>query len=161
MVNDYSFIDNDPRTISRLASRLWERDHSLWKGQRTQIQNSLGWIDGANTSLSSLDCLLDIVASTGENISSTVLIGMGGSSLGARALIDSSNLNDGIPIYFADSTNSSQIRSLTQLIAPDRSLFIVSSKSGSTQETITLFRHFHRHVRNDIAIEAGGSRFRL
>ena len=159
MVHDYSFIDDDPRTISRLANGLWERDHSLWKGPRAQIQNSLGWIDGANTSLSSLDCLLNVVASTSENISSVVLIGMGGSSLGARALIDSTNLNNRIPIYFADSTNSSQIRSLTQLVAPGKSLFIVSSKSGSTQETITLFRHFHKHVRNDISIEAGGSRF--
>jgi len=159
VVHDYSFIDDDPRTISCLANGLWERDHSLWKGPRAQIQNSLGWIDGANTSLSSLDCLLDVVASTSENISSVVLIGMGGSSLGARALIDSTNLNNRIPIYFADSTNSSQIRSLTQLVAPGKSLFIVSSKSGSTQETITLFRHFHKHVRNDIAIEAGGSRF--
>ena len=159
MVHDYSFIDDDPRAISRLANGLWERDHSLWKGPRAQVQNSLGWIDGANTSLSSLDCLLDVVASTSENISSVVLIGMGGSSLGARALIDSSNLNNRIPIYFADSTNSSQIRSLTRLVAPGKSLFIVSSKSGSTQETITLFRHFQKHVRNDIAIEAGGSRF--
>ena len=159
MVHDYSFLEDDPGTILRLANGLWKRDHSLWKGPRAQIQNSLGWIDVPNTSLSSLDCLLDVVTSTRENISNTVLIGMGGSSLGARALIDSSNLNDRIPIYFADSTNSSQIRSLTQLVAPGKSLFIVSSKSGSTQETITLFKHFQNHVRNDVAIEAGGSKF--
>ena len=159
MLHDYSFIDDDPRAITRLANGLWESDHSMWKGTPAQIRNSLGWIDGASTSLSSLDCLLDVAASTSQNISRIVLIGMGGSSLGARALIDSSNLSNQIPTYFADSTNSSQIRFLTQLVSSGKSLFIVSSKSGSTQETISLFRYFHRHVRNDIAIEAGGSRF--
>ena len=159
MLHDYSFIDDDPRAITRLANGLWERDHSMWKGTPAQIRNSLGWIDGASTSLSSLDCLLDVAASTSQNISRVVLIGMGGSSLGARALIDSSNLSNQIPTYFADSTNSSQIRFLTQLVSSGKSLFIVSSKSGSTQETISLFRHFHRHVRNDIAVEADGSKF--
>ena len=159
MLHDYSFIDDDPRAITRLANGLWERDHSMWKGTPAQIRNSLGWIDGASTSLSSLDCLLDVAASTSQNISRIVLIGMGGSSLGARALIDSSNLSNQIPTYFADSTNSSQIRFLTQLVSSGKSLFIVSSKSGSTQETISLFRYFHRHVRNDIAVEADGSKF--
>ena len=159
MLHDYSFIDDDPRAITRLANGLWESDHSMWKGTPAQIRNSLGWIDGASTSLSSLDCLLDVAASTSQNISRIVLIGMGGGSLGARALIDSSNLSNQIPTYFADSTNSSQIRFLTQLVSSGKSLFIVSSKSGSTQETISLFRYFHRHVRNDIAVEADGSKF--
>ena len=159
MLHDYSFIDDDPRAITRLANGLWESDHSMWKGTPAQIRNSLGWIDGASTSLSSLDCLLDVAASTSQNISRIVLIGMGGGSLGARALIDSSNLSNQIPTYFADSTNSSQIRFLTQLVSSGKSLFIVSSKSGSTQETISLFRYFHSQVRNDIAVEADGSKF--
>jgi glucose-6-phosphate isomerase len=71
------------------------------------------------------------------------LLGMGGSSLSAEVLRDVPLArHDRMKLVLLDTTDERTIRHATDALAPDRTLFIVASKSGSTLEVKALERHF-------------------
>ena len=159
-----------------IPTRIWRRDHTLWSDDPTEITNRLGWLDAPQTMLPHLDDLEDFAREIrADGITRAVLLGMGGSSLAPEVLsqcldysIDGASLVDDHhrpypKLTVLDSTIPARIRTVTDSIDPARTLFIVSSKSGTTIEPNALYRHFRRIV-EDAAKEAGepdraGSRF--
>ena len=77
--------------------------------------------------------------STGEAITDIVNIGIGGSDFGSRLLCDA--LGDLAParlrVHFVSGVDGLQIARLCRALDPRRALFVVSSKSFSTVETLT------------------------
>tara|TARA_E500000178_G_C16947425_1_gene719521 strand:+ start:149 stop:1426 length:1278 start_codon:yes stop_codon:yes gene_type:complete len=76
-----------------------------------------------------------------ENFDDVIVLGTGGSSLGGKAinqLADSSNIN-GPNLHFIDSIDPRTFVSLLNKIIPEKTGFIVISKSGQTTETIAQF----------------------
>ncbi len=125
-------------------TRIWEHDGSVWKNHNiimNQIRNRLGWLDVFTTI--DRERLKALQAGAGQ-WSHVVLIGMGGSSLAPEVFSRTFGLQPGFPhLYVLDNTSPTSIKAIEQSIVLDKTLFIVSSKSGSTTETLSFFQYFY------------------
>jgi transaldolase/glucose-6-phosphate isomerase len=124
------------------ARRIWAGDASLWTGG--DEASWLGWLQagqGQAIDLPALTALQNEVKNAG--FTHAVLLGMGGSSLGPEVLAQTFGARPGMPeLLILDSTDPAQIRRIEAQIDPAKTLFIVSSKSGSTLEPDILHRYF-------------------
>ena len=140
---------------------IWRRDHTVWKPDPGEIANRLGWLDVSaemRASVSTLGRFADEVRA--EGFERVVLLGMGGSSLGPEALARIFGSADGYPeLSVLDSVLPSEVRTVTDAIDPARTLFLVSSKSGTTVETSALYGHFRREVEASVGAENAGRHF--
>ncbi|MCB9450905.1 MAG: bifunctional transaldolase/phosoglucose isomerase [Anaerolineaceae bacterium] len=128
------------------AGRIWGHDGSFWKDHSvtvTKIENRLGWLDvGKTIDRDRLKALQDSVKDS--DISHVVLLGMGGSSLAPEVLYQTFGRQPGFPEFLMlDSTNPASVLAVEDAIDPQHALFLVSSKSGGTIETLSFFRHFY------------------
>jgi transaldolase/glucose-6-phosphate isomerase len=130
------------RSSSGDVRRLWAKDKSLWTDQ--DENKWLGWLDIADregADKQTYDAFQNWVKENG--FSDAVLLGMGGSSLGAEVLNQVFGSRDGWPkLHVLDSTDPGQIRSVESAIDISRTCFIVSSKSGTTLEPNILMDYF-------------------
>ena len=125
--------------------RLWDHDATLWKDHPSvvaKISERLGWLDVLKTiDRERLKAIQDS-ARSGE-FDTVVLLGMGGSSLAPEVLSKTFGAQQGYPtLVMLDTTDPTQIKQTEQSLDLKRSLFIVSSKSGGTIETSSLFEYF-------------------
>jgi transaldolase/glucose-6-phosphate isomerase len=141
------------------VSRLWARDATLWTG--ADESRWLGWLDVAGrqrASLAEFEALRRWVAA--EGLEQVVLLGMGGSSLCAEVLRMTFGRVVGAPdFHVLDSTAPAQVRACGDGVDLARTLFIVSSKSGTTLESAIFYEHFRARVEAAVGREAAGSRF--
>ena len=144
-----------------IVGRMWRRDHTVWKHGPDEIANRLGWLDVSSemrASASTLRRFADQVRDDG--FERVVLLGMGGSSLGPEALARTFGSADGFPeLSVLDSVLPSEVRAASSAIDPARTLFLVSSKSGTTVETCALYSHFRRDVEALEGAENAGRHF--
>lgn len=125
--------------------RLWSKDGSLWKNSGpiiAQIQQRLGWLDVRETiDIERLKRLQADVRAAG--FTQVVLLGMGGSSLAPDVMYKTFGQQPGYPpLIMLDSTDPTHVRDVENAIDLPKTLFIVSSKSGNTVETLAFFRYF-------------------
>jgi transaldolase/glucose-6-phosphate isomerase len=145
--------DLEPRITARVARaheedvarRIWRRDDTLWgPAGQAEVANRLGWLtvtDAMEDQLEDLQAFADEVRD--EGTTDVVLLGMGGSSLAPEVLRRSFGDRDGWPrLHVLDSTDAGAIRTVQAAIDLDHALFLVSTKSGGTIETLSLFEHF-------------------
>jgi transaldolase/glucose-6-phosphate isomerase len=138
----------DTPTASTIATRIWHRDPDLWKpgdsAHAAIINNRLGWLDviGAmREQLPALEALATEVREAGWR--DCVLLGMGGSSLCPEVLRSSFGSAQGQPaLHVLDTTDPLAITRVTGAIDPKATGYIVSSKSGTTLETLSHLAHF-------------------
>ena len=128
------------------VERLWSGDASLWTG--VDEDRWLGWLQIASDQLRDLQPLRALQQETaGGTFDHAVLLGMGGSSLCPEVLRLSFGRVVGAPeLHVLDSTDPAQVRSVEDQINLDRTLFIVSSKSGTTLEPNIFQRYFFDRV---------------
>jgi transaldolase/glucose-6-phosphate isomerase len=129
----------------RVAERIWRRDPSLWGGPGVpEIENRLGWLTVADTMLEHASELKKFAQEVKtEGFTDCVLLGMGGSSLGPEVIRRSfGEQPDGLRLQVLDSTHPDVVRSVQESVDIEKTLFIVSSKSGGTIETLSHYRHF-------------------
>ena len=148
----------ESQELNDIVSRIWDRDYTLWSDNPTEINDRLGWLDVADKmkrEVAALNCFARQVRD--EGIQHIALLGMGGSSLGAEVLKQCLGVREGWPeLVVLDSTLPSQIRRVMDSINLDRSLFVVSSKSGTTTEPELLYKLFREKLRK---LGYGGERF--
>jgi transaldolase/glucose-6-phosphate isomerase len=122
--------------------RLWAGDDTLWT--RTDEAHWLGWltiVDAQLNDAAHLDAFAADVRAAG--FSDVLLLGMGGSSLGPEVLAQTFGSKPGFPrLQIVDSTDPAQLRRIAAGVDLRRTLFIVSSKSGSTLEPNILKQYF-------------------
>ncbi|WP_088348645.1 MULTISPECIES: bifunctional transaldolase/phosoglucose isomerase [Rhodomicrobium] len=139
--------------------RLWAGDASLWTG--ADEAKWLGWltiVDEQRKEIGALKRLAEYVRQ--QDFSHVVLLGMGGSSLGAEVFARTFGRQNGWPeLLVLDSTDPAQIRTIESRIDPARTLFIVSSKSGSTLEPNILKQYFFESVKRAVGADKAGARF--
>ena len=144
-----------------VVARAWQRDHTLWKPDPTEITNRLGWLtvaDEMQGNLPALEAFFQEVQGAGFRY--VVLLGMGGSSLGAEVLRCSLPPREGAPrLSVLDSTVPGWVHSVEQSVDLKSTLFLVSSKSGGTVETLSLYRYFRARVEEEAGAEEAGSHF--
>jgi len=140
--------------------RMWEHDASLWKSDADAdkiIKNALGWLrvpEFVQSHVSEIKTFVDGVVEDGfEHV---LVMGMGGSSLCVEVLNQTHEPVAGFPnLHVLDSTVPATIRRIEGLINPAKTLFIVSSKSGSTTEPSVFYAYFFDKVRQIKGDKAG------
>lgn len=139
--------------------RLWARDASLWTG--TDEGQWLGWLGIANDQLADLDRLQRIAElAKSSGFEHALLLGMGGSSLGPDVLRATFGRQPGYPeLHILDSTDPAQVRAIERAIDVERTLFIVSSKSGGTLEPNVFKDYFFERVQARVGHREAGRRF--
>ena len=126
--------------------RLWAGDKTLWTG--TDEDKWVGWLRIVEQELADIDRLQDFAATIKKRgFHDLVLLGMGGSSLGPEVLGETFGLQSGWPrFHMLDSTDPAQIRAVERAVDLGKTLFIVSSKSGSTLEPNIFMDYFFERV---------------
>lgn len=141
------------------ARRLWQRDAALWTGSDEAIW--LGWLgitEQQIAKLADLQRLADEVKQ--EGFSSILLLGMGGSSLCPEVWERTFGHIPGFPqLHVLDSTDPAQVKAFENKVDLAKTLFIVSSKSGSTLEPNIFKQYFFERVKQTVGAEKAGSRF--
>jgi transaldolase/glucose-6-phosphate isomerase len=127
--------------------RLWDGDASLWT--ETDEAHWLGWLTIVDQQLKGIGHLDAFAADVRRgDFSDALLLGMGGSSLCAEVLAESFGSKPGFPrLRIVDSTDPAQLRRIADSVDLRRTLFIVSSKSGSTLEPNIYKQYFYDRVR--------------
>jgi transaldolase/glucose-6-phosphate isomerase len=122
--------------------QLWAGDTSLWAG--TDEDKWLGWLDIVGEELADVGRLQSFAGQVKQRgFTDVALLGMGGSSLGPEVLAETFGQPSGWPrFHMLDSTDPAQIKALEQAVDLGKTLFIVSSKSGSTLEPNIFMAYF-------------------
>ena len=135
-----------------VAERIWARDESLWGGPGVpEIADRLGWLTISEKMLEHASELREFAESAkADGLEHAVLLGMGGSSLGPEVIRRSyGEVPGGMSLHVLDSTDPGAIRDVERQIDLDKTLFIVSSKSGGTIETLSHMRYFYERTGGD------------
>ena len=151
-----SLANKIPQAVDALddkqySKRIVEKDPTLWTASasaHTEIANWLGWIAAPTNGkllVAEINQFTRVCMDAGYK--KALLIGMGGSSLAPEVLsltlgsLDKSNPN-GLELMIIDSTDPLQLKAALKWVEIPKTLFIVSSKSGSTAEISALFEIF-------------------
>lgn len=144
-----------------LVARIWKRDYTVWKPDPREVTNRLGWLDSANTMSANVSMLKSFASDVHEaGFRHVVLLGMGGSSLGAAILghiFGNSSLYPRLIVL--DSTLPESIQATVDSIDPALTLFLVSSKSGTTTEPLILYAFFRNLLEKELGKGKAGRHF--
>ena len=150
-------------TDERVAQRVWQRDPTLWGGDKDtpELSDRLGWLTIAEPMLEHAGDLREFADTAREDgLTDVVLLGMGGSSLAPEVFRRSFGERDGgMRLHVLDSTDAAAIRATEEAVDLAKTLFLVSSKSGGTIETLSQFRYFHARVLDEVGEDGAGSHF--
>jgi transaldolase / glucose-6-phosphate isomerase len=139
--------------------RLWAADAALW----TEADEArwLGWLTVVDEELKAAPHLDAFAAEvTRAGFTDALLLGMGGSSLGPEVLAQSFGAQPGFPrLQIVDSTDPAQIRRIESSVDLKRTLFVVSSKSGSTLEPNILKAYFFARAKAALGEAAAARHF--
>ncbi len=121
---------------------IWSRDHTIWKDDPTEIANRLGWLDAPERFHEEMRDLVEFgrKARAGGDVAHIVVCGMGGSVF-ACEMFDRV-LGGGIPLTVLDTTHPDAITAVRDALDLEHTLFVVSSKSGTTVETRSHLEYF-------------------
>jgi glucose-6-phosphate isomerase len=123
--------------VTSLVDRIWAYDASVWTG--ADEDRWLGWLDVATRVRPHLGELRSFAETASERFDHSVLLGMGGSSLAPEVLRRAFGVDS---FHVLDTTHPAAIRRLERDLDLERTLFLVSSKSGSTIETRSQLEYF-------------------
>jgi len=141
------------------VARLWKKDASLWTG--ADEGNWLGWLSIVEEQLAHIDELQQFSEEIRKaRFKHILLLGMGGSSLCPEVLRMTFGTIKGHPeLHVLDSTDPEQIQAVEDQIDLKSTLFIVSSKSGTTLEPNIYKQYFFERVKEKLGEKEAGNRF--
>ena len=138
--------------------RLWRKDPGVWTG--ADEARWLGWLDlaGAEVPADALTRFAD--GARADGFTDVLLLGMGGSSLGAEVIGRVLGPSEGAPrLRVLDTTDPVQIERVASRLDLSRTLCIVSSKSGTTLEPALLAECFLDRMRQAVGSGRAGAHF--
>ncbi|MGI8586581.1 MAG: bifunctional transaldolase/phosoglucose isomerase [Chloroflexia bacterium] len=143
------------------GQHLWNKDGAWWspdKDVQAKIVDRLGWLNVVDTMLADADNLRAFAEEVKQaGFKNVLLMGMGGSSLAPDLFSMEFETSDGFPeLYVLDSTDPSVVHLCRQELDPAKTLYIVSSKSGTTTEPNAFMDYFYEQVR-EVKGQAGES----
>ena len=144
-----------------IVRRIWERDWTVWKPVDREISNRLGWLSSPAAAGETLSDLEAFAASVrGVGLARAVVLGMGGSSLAPEVyarLFGTEALS--LELEVLDTTEPAAVAAAGARFDPRKTLFVVSSKSGTTAEVLALLAYFYDRTRRELGTGHAGSRF--
>ncbi len=133
-----------------ISPRLWRKDLTLWVRKRvSEAEGRLGWLGLPQEMEGKLERLEEFSSRVRERgIKGVIVLGMGGASLAPEVFSKVFGKAEGYPeLLIFDSTHPQAVLSLEKNLDLSQTLFIISSKSGTTLETLSLFRYFWEKAR--------------
>jgi glucose-6-phosphate isomerase len=141
-----------------VAQRIWRKDDTLWgPAGQPEVANRLGWLTLSETMLEQAGDLHAFAEQCqADGLTDAALLGMGGSSLGPEVIRRTfGEIEGAMRLHVLDSTDPGAVLALERQLDLDKTLFIVSSKSGGTIETLSHFRYFHAKCKEQVGDDAG------
>ncbi len=139
---------------------MWSGDASLWKAEavpRKQIEGSLGWLTVADRIAPTIADLVAFAEEIRAECDRVLVLGVGASALAARALAPAGGALEGWPrLEVLDTTEPSAVEAAAARGDPSRTLFVVSSRSGTALDPTILFDYFFDFARRELGDVAGG-----
>jgi transaldolase/glucose-6-phosphate isomerase len=142
---------------SRAGERVWRLDPTLWPtAPASDVAQRLGWLGLPDLMLHQLPALLEFAETARtEGVRHVVVLGMGGSSLAPDVVRAMFGHRSGYPeLLVLDSTHPQAVAAVRRAVDPKRTLFLVSSKSGTTTEPLS-FYHYFRHELESLGVPPG------
>ena len=149
-------------TVNRVIPRIWAHDYTLWKPEPTEISDRLGWLHIAEVmkeNIGRMEVLAEAIRVSGYT--NPLLLGMGGSSLASELFCDvfcEYNVEYS-ELVVLDSTDPGAVLACAEDPNLKHELFIVSTKSGGTVETLSLFKFFYNRIADTVGIDHAGEHF--
>ena len=134
-----------------IVSRIYQKDPFVWtenEAEHFEIQHRLGWLDAPIKSMALVPEIEQLLKDCqNEGFTNVLVLGMGGSSLAPEVFSRIFGSREqfgkaGLELSILDSTHPNQIRSSAKSNPLGKTIFVVSSKSGTTSETMSLFDYF-------------------
>lgn len=144
-----------------VVNRIWKKDHTLWSDDPNEIINRLAWLNSPAATKSSIKEITDFVeAVKKDGFTHALLLGMGGSSLAPEVFRLTFGVEEGfIDLSVLDSTDPGAVKHYADTLNPEKTLYIVSTKSGGTVETFSFMKFFYNYVSEKVGKEKAGHHF--
>lgn len=145
----------------KIIERLWKHDHTIWKPDPDEIVNRLGWLELPSSMRSHLGRIDEFVRKVrGDGYQAALLLGMGGSSLAPEVFRKVFGVAKGfLDLSVLDSTHPQAVRDHLERTDFRRTLFLVSTKSGGTVETLSLMKFFYNRALRELGESNAGDHF--
>ena len=149
----------DDWDTQRKVARLWARDTSLWTSK--DEDKWLGWLNIIDDQRKTIRRFTNFAAEVKDSgFTHILLLGMGGSSLCPEVLRKSFGRADGFPeLHVLDSTDPQQVKAFENKIDIAKTLFFVSSKSGTTLEPNIFKQYFFARTKEVVGEGNAGNHF--
>ncbi|MFQ5649977.1 MAG: glucose-6-phosphate isomerase [bacterium] len=166
LTNLAPFQDRLDAALAQLASgkiieRIWQHSHSVWSPDPTEIANRLGWLHSPEAMPEHCHEIQEFVEQVkAAGYCRALLLGMGGSSLAPEVFRFTFGVQDGfLDLAVLDSTDPGAVLAQAEALDPDSTLFLVSTKSGGTIETLSFFKYFYTLTAEAVGHERAGAHF--
>ena len=145
----------------RIIQRIWEHDHTVWKPEPTEITNRLGWLHSPESMRDSINEITSFTQQVmSEGFTHALLLGMGGSSLAPEVFRSIFGVKAGfLDLAVLDSTTPGAVLAAARMFNPEKTLFIASTKSGGTVETLSFLKYFYNATLKKVGNDGIGKHF--
>jgi glucose-6-phosphate isomerase len=139
----------------RIVERIWQKDFTVWGDSSEEISNRLGWLDCIEVTKKSFNEINSFVKEVrNEGFTDALLMGMGGSSLAPEVFrLTFGVKEDYLDLHVLDSTHPEAIVEYEKTLDPKKTVYIVSTKSGGTVETMSFMKYFFTSVSKKLGKE--------
>ena len=146
---------------NRIMARIWKKDHTVWKKDPKEISNRLGWLHSPKDMVRKLGAINEMVkAVRADGYTHALLLGMGGSSLAPEVFRKTFGVKEGyLDLEVLDSTDPGAVLAYAERFDVNKTLFIVSTKSGGTVETFSFMKYFYNIAAETLGTEGAGRHF--
>jgi glucose-6-phosphate isomerase len=165
-IKDKKLNETIAQTLSKLSEekiveRIWNKDYTVWDENPDEISNRLGWLDSVEATSKAISEIKEFVQSViNEGFTQALLMGMGGSSLAPEVFRLTFGVKDAyLDLAVIDSTHPEVVKEFNDKLEFEKTLFIVSTKSGGTVETISLMKYFYNNTLKEIGKDNVGKHF--
>ncbi len=145
----------------KIVKRVWEHDHTVWKPEPDEITNRLGWLKIPEVMAGKIAELEELAAAVrADGYRNALLLGMGGSSLAPEVFREIYGVQKGfLDLHVLDSTDPGVVLDYARKLDPAETLYVVSTKSGSTVETLSFMKYFYNQALHKLGADAVGAHF--
>jgi len=146
---------------NKIIPHIWAHDHTVWKPETKEITNRLGWLHSPELMGESVERITAFVEEVRESgYTHALLLGMGGSSLAPEVFRKTFGVKEGyLDLAVLDSTDPGSVLVHAEGLDPQRTLIIVSTKSGTTVETLSFFKFFYNWMSDSVGKNSAGEHF--
>ena len=160
------FFNQFEETVNKISKdsiveKIWAKDYKLWSDKPDEITNRLGWLCSPEHSLEALSEINELVTSLRkEKFRKALLLGMGGSSLAPEVFRKTFGVKYGhLDMEVLSSTHPGAVIECSKKFDPSETLYIVSTKSGGTAETLSFMKYFYNQAVEKLGKEKAGKHF--